>query len=174
MDGILSLHEIMHYTHIKKHVGIILKLDFEKAYDKSELRFLLSCHKIIGFDDKWCSWCLKFWTMVLFVLKSMMRWALIFKMLKGFARVTHFCLFFFNLAVECHTKMVVSARRNNLIQGHAPDLIDNGVENIHYADDIVLCIMYDPRPLRKKDLNIKLILYIFSDDVEVKDKLYEE
>ena len=33
VDGILSLHEIMHYTHIKKQKGVILKLDFEKAYD---------------------------------------------------------------------------------------------------------------------------------------------
>lgn len=34
MDGILALHEILHHTHIKKRTGIVLKLDFEKAYDK--------------------------------------------------------------------------------------------------------------------------------------------
>jgi hypothetical protein len=34
MDGVFSLHEIMHHVHIKKQVGVILKLDFEKAYDK--------------------------------------------------------------------------------------------------------------------------------------------
>jgi hypothetical protein len=33
MDGILALHEILHDTKIKKK-GFILKLDFEKAYDK--------------------------------------------------------------------------------------------------------------------------------------------
>ena len=33
-DGIISLHEILHYTHIRKKVGIVIKLDFEKAYDK--------------------------------------------------------------------------------------------------------------------------------------------
>jgi hypothetical protein len=33
MDGILALHEILHDTKIKKKV-FILKLDFEKAYDK--------------------------------------------------------------------------------------------------------------------------------------------
>ena len=34
MNGILSLHEILHHTYVKNKVGIILKLDFEKAYDK--------------------------------------------------------------------------------------------------------------------------------------------
>jgi hypothetical protein len=34
MDGILTLHEILHDTRIKKKDGLVLKLDFEKAYDK--------------------------------------------------------------------------------------------------------------------------------------------
>jgi hypothetical protein len=34
MNGIMILHEILHETKRKKQVGIILKLDFEKAYDK--------------------------------------------------------------------------------------------------------------------------------------------
>src|SRR4051794_7773347 len=34
MDGVLTLHEVLHHTHVKKRCGIVLKLDFEKAYDK--------------------------------------------------------------------------------------------------------------------------------------------
>jgi hypothetical protein len=34
VDGIISLHEILHHTHVKKQVGIVLKLDFEKGLDK--------------------------------------------------------------------------------------------------------------------------------------------
>lgn len=56
MNDILSLHEIMHYTHVKKHVGVILKLDFEKAYDKVNWDFLLDCHVKRGFYNKWCGW----------------------------------------------------------------------------------------------------------------------
>ena len=55
MDGVLALHELLNYTHVKKRVGVILKLDFEKAYNKVTLEFLLECHKLRRFDHKWCS-----------------------------------------------------------------------------------------------------------------------
>src|ERR1041385_5244164 len=56
MDGILSLHELLNYTHVRKRVGVVLKLDFEKAYDKVNWQYLLDCHKMRGFDGKWCKW----------------------------------------------------------------------------------------------------------------------
>ena len=56
MDGILSLHEVLHHTHQKKRVGIVLKLDFEKVYDKIDWDFLLACHRDRGFSPTWCGW----------------------------------------------------------------------------------------------------------------------
>jgi hypothetical protein len=34
MSGIMALHEVLHETKRKRVCGVILKLDFEKAYDK--------------------------------------------------------------------------------------------------------------------------------------------
>jgi hypothetical protein len=34
MEGTIILHETLHKLHRKKMNGVILKLDFEKAYDK--------------------------------------------------------------------------------------------------------------------------------------------
>lgn len=34
MNGVMALHEILHETKRHKQTGVILKLDFEKAYDK--------------------------------------------------------------------------------------------------------------------------------------------
>jgi hypothetical protein len=34
MIGIVCMHEIIHETKIRRETGIVLKLDFEKAYDK--------------------------------------------------------------------------------------------------------------------------------------------
>ncbi len=41
MNCVLVLHEILHETKKKGQIGVILKLDFEKAYDKVHWVFLL-------------------------------------------------------------------------------------------------------------------------------------
>jgi hypothetical protein len=38
-----------------RRLGVILKLDFEKAYDKVCWEFLMKCMRLIGFDDTWCA-----------------------------------------------------------------------------------------------------------------------
>ena len=37
-------------------MGVVLKLDFEKAYDKVNWAFLFYCLKIWGFNETWCLW----------------------------------------------------------------------------------------------------------------------
>jgi hypothetical protein len=56
MSGIMALHEILHETKKSGEVGIVLKLDFEKAYDKVSWKFLLDGLDIRGFIPKWCNW----------------------------------------------------------------------------------------------------------------------
>jgi hypothetical protein len=56
MSGVMALHEILHETKRKKKCGVILKLDFEKAYDKVSWSFLMECLRMKGFNGKWCGW----------------------------------------------------------------------------------------------------------------------
>jgi hypothetical protein len=56
MTGVLTLHEILHETKSKNECGVILKLDFEKAYDKVNWSLLFTCLKARGFSDMWYSW----------------------------------------------------------------------------------------------------------------------
>jgi hypothetical protein len=56
VEGIMSLHEILHDTKVRKKDGLVLKLDFEKAYDKISWNFLFECLKQRGFCEKWCHW----------------------------------------------------------------------------------------------------------------------
>jgi hypothetical protein len=34
MNNVLALHEILHETKRRGEIGVVLKLDFKKAYDK--------------------------------------------------------------------------------------------------------------------------------------------
>jgi hypothetical protein len=45
MSGVFTLHEILHETKLKKECGVILKLNFEKAYDKVNWTLLFTCLK---------------------------------------------------------------------------------------------------------------------------------
>jgi hypothetical protein len=56
MNGIMILHEILHEPKRNKQVGIILKLDFEKAYDKVSWSFLFECLATRGLCPQWCRW----------------------------------------------------------------------------------------------------------------------
>jgi hypothetical protein len=53
LDGVVVLHEAVHELHTKKMNGVILKLDFEKAYDKVNWSFLHRALMMTGFSPKW-------------------------------------------------------------------------------------------------------------------------
>jgi hypothetical protein len=56
LEGVVILHETIHELQRKKMDGVLLKLDFEKAYDKVKWSFLQQTLRIKGFDPKWCDW----------------------------------------------------------------------------------------------------------------------
>jgi hypothetical protein len=53
LDGVAVLHETVHEMHSKKLNGVILKLDFEKAYDKVKWSFLQQTLRMKGFSPEW-------------------------------------------------------------------------------------------------------------------------
>ncbi|GKC63795.1 putative RNA-directed DNA polymerase [Tanacetum coccineum] len=55
-DGILIANETVDYLKGKKKKGLIFKVDFEKAYDSINWRFLIDIMKKMGFGAKWCKW----------------------------------------------------------------------------------------------------------------------
>jgi hypothetical protein len=53
LDGVAILHETVHELHIKKLNGVILKIDFEKAYDKVKWSFLQQTLGMKSFSNEW-------------------------------------------------------------------------------------------------------------------------
>lgn len=55
-DGIMIANEVVDWWKKHKKRGLILKLDFEKAYDSVNWNFLWSMLSNFGFGDLWVSW----------------------------------------------------------------------------------------------------------------------
>ena len=60
-SGIMCLHEIIHETKRRKEIGVLFKIDFEKAYDRVSWNLLFECLRMRGFSNKWCEWMLFLW-----------------------------------------------------------------------------------------------------------------
>jgi hypothetical protein len=60
MEGVIVLHEMIHEMHRKKQDGLLLKIDFEKAYDKIIWSFVEQTLRMKGFSPKWCQWVASF------------------------------------------------------------------------------------------------------------------
>jgi hypothetical protein len=60
LEGVLVLHESIHELHHRKLDDVLLKIDFEKAYDKVNWDFLHQTMRMKGFDPKWCRWIKEF------------------------------------------------------------------------------------------------------------------
>ena len=56
MDGVLITNEIIDGWKKNNKKGIIIKLDFEKGYDKLNWNYLLYMIQGLGFGTSWCNW----------------------------------------------------------------------------------------------------------------------
>jgi hypothetical protein len=55
LESVVAAHEIIHEVHQNKEYGIILKLDYEKAYDRVSWTFLEDMLQSRDFGTKWRS-----------------------------------------------------------------------------------------------------------------------
>ena len=97
-------------------MAIILKLDFEKAYDKVNWDFLLECHVKRGFNQKWCGWVNQILRNGTVSVKINDEMGPYIQSAKGVRQGDPHSPFLFNLAAECLTKMMTSAQKNGLVK----------------------------------------------------------
>jgi hypothetical protein len=79
LDGVAILHETVQKLHSKKLNGVILKIDFGKAYDKVKWSFLQQTLRMKGFYDEWRLSYIALCLQVGWQLRSMMTQAITFR-----------------------------------------------------------------------------------------------
>jgi hypothetical protein len=55
LESVVIAHEVVHSLHKLKEAGVIIKLDYEKAYDRVNTDFLLEILRG-GFGELWIKW----------------------------------------------------------------------------------------------------------------------
>jgi len=158
MEGTMSLHEVIHDTKVKKKDGLVLKLDFEKAYDKISWKFLFECLSQRGFPEKWCIWIKEVVTSGTLSVKVNDMVGPYFTSGKGVRQGDPLSPLLFNIAADALAKMIQMGQQNQLIKGLIPEFIEGGLALLQYADDTILCIQDDMEIAQ----NLKLLLYLYE------------
>ena len=98
-----------------KEVGIILKLDFEKAYDKVNWNLLFDCMGKRGFRLKRCNWIKQVVTGGTVSVKLNNSIGPYIKSYKGVRQGDPRSPILFNLVADCLTRMIFRAQHNGLV-----------------------------------------------------------
>jgi hypothetical protein len=158
MNGVLSLHEIIHEVKPKKQNGVIFKVDFEKAYDKVNWKFLHNMMIKKGFGDKWSDWVLKTMKGSKVAIRTNDVVGPYFKTHKGVCQGDPFSPLLFNVAVDGLACLIQKAKDEGIIKGLIPHIISGGCCCLQYVDDTIFLLQDDLENAR----NLKFILCIFE------------
>jgi hypothetical protein len=126
LDGVVTLHETVHELHSKKLNGVILKLDFEKAYDKVKWFFLEQTLRMKCFLDEWCALINSFMSRGSVAIKVNDDVGRYFKTLKGLRQGNPLSPMLFNIVANMLAIMIEHAKNDGLIEGVIPHLVDGG------------------------------------------------
>lgn len=137
LEGVVILHETLHELHKKKMNGVILKLDFEKAYDKVKWPFLQQI-LMKGFPDKWCKWIESFVSKGSVGIKVNDDIGKYFQTKMGLRQGDPLSPLLFNLVADILATLMAREKQDGQISGLIPHLIDDGISILQYADDTII------------------------------------
>jgi hypothetical protein len=158
LEGVVILHEVLHELRVSNLRGIILKLDFEKAYDKVQWGFMMEVLRRKNFPPKWLDW-----------MKQIIEGGRVginingedgqfFNTYKGLRQGDPLSLLLFNLVSDTLATMFDNAKLAGQIRGVVPNLIEGGLTHLQYADDTIVFLNHDDQSI----YNTKFLLYCFE------------
>ncbi|KAK3222323.1 hypothetical protein Dsin_009348 [Dipteronia sinensis] len=124
----------------EKEGGIVLKLDFEKAYDSVDHKFLDLCLEGMCFGDKWRGWICNCTSSPMISILFNGSPTKEFGIGKGFRQGEPLSPFLFNIVVEALNRMLLKARDLNMFRGKVFDREGIYLTHLQFADDTILFI----------------------------------
>ena len=127
LESVVVAHEIVHSIHSSHVPGVVLKLDYEKAYDRVSWDFLFEVLKTRNFSPVWTNW------MELLVKGGSVgvnmngEESSFFSPGKELRQGDPISPFLFNLVVVALNRMLEKAARGGLIKGLLTDFTPNGI-----------------------------------------------
>ncbi|WVZ94779.1 LOW QUALITY PROTEIN: hypothetical protein U9M48_040637 [Paspalum notatum var. saurae] len=136
LDGVVILHETLHEMKRKKVNGVVLKLNFEKAYNK-----------------QWCEWIKNVVSKGNVKVKVNDDLGYYFQTRNELRQGNPLSLFLFNL--------IARAKANNQFGeggGFISHMVEGGLSVLQYADDTIIFLEHD----LDEAANLKLVLNVFE------------
>jgi hypothetical protein len=169
LDGPLALIEIIHTLRIKKQGGILLKLDFEKAYDRVNWEFLTEVLSCKGFDEGYI------YQIIQLVSGGQTAICIngvvgpFFRNKRGVRQGDPLSPLLFNFIGEALSGILSAAMEAGHIHGLVPELIPGGISHLQYADDTLILIQNTDEDIT----NLKFLLMCFEDMSGLKINYHE-
>lgn len=148
----------MHELRIKKQQGVIMKIDFEKAYDRVNWEFVEEVMKRKGFHEQFIQWVMLSVRSGRVCIKINGQLGTYFRTYRGLRQGDPISPILFNLAADVLVYTLDQAKNNGQLVGVVPHLIQGGLTHIQYAGDIVIMMSCEERSIT----NMKFLLYCFE------------
>jgi hypothetical protein len=152
------LHETLHELKKKRLDGIVLKIYFEKAYDKVNSKFLQQVMRMKGFSQKWGRWTELIVSGGSVSVKVNDELGHYFQTKLGLRQGDPLSSVLFNILVDLLAVLIKRSKDQDLIGGLVPHLVDGGLSVLQYADNTILFLEDDVA----KANNQKQILCVFE------------
>lgn len=138
LDGVVIINEVVDFVNKTKKKCLILKVDFEKAYDSVNWSFLEYMMRRMGMDEKWRKWikeCVFKGDLSVLVNGSPTKE---FTIQKGLKQGDPLAPFLFLMVAEGLTGMVNKAEEKGVYKGFKVGKHEEKVSILQYADDTLL------------------------------------
>jgi hypothetical protein len=157
-EGVLALHEIAHELRARKLRGLLLKLDFEKAYDRVDWGFLREVLLRKGFSAATTHRLLQLVSGGQTAVNVNGEISPYFRNARGVRQGDPLSPILFDFMVDALAAILTKANQAGHIQGVVPHLIPGGVTHLQYADDTLVLV----EPSYLGVANLKTILLCFE------------